>query len=133
MTATSTIESVMTPYPYTIDIDAHVGSAKSVLAQFGIHHLPVTEDGQLAGVVTASGLKRAADQGLNVAVGSAARVRDFVSREILIVAPDTPLPEVVMRMADQHAEAVFVVRDAALLGIFTLSDACRRYAQLLTS
>lgn len=129
---TPTIESVMTPYPYTIEIDAHVGGAVSVLAQFGIHHLPVTEGGQLVGVVTAWGLKHAAERGLNVAVGSATRVRDVLSREIMTVAPGAPLPEVLLRMADQHVEATLVVRDAELLGIYTLTDACRHYARLLS-
>lgn len=131
MTATPTIESVMTPYPYTIEIDAHVGGAKSVLAQFGIHHLPVTEAGKLVGVVTAWGLKRAAEQGVDVTVGSATRVRDVLGREILTVAPDASLPDVLIRMADQHAEATLIMRDAKLLGIFTMTDACRHYAQLL--
>jgi acetoin utilization protein AcuB len=130
---TPTIESVMTPYPYSIEIDAHVGSAKSVLAQFGIHHLPVTDGGQLVGVVTEWGLKQAAERGVNISVGSATLVRDVLSREILTVAPDVSLPDILVRMADQHAEATLVVRDTSLLGIFTMTDVCRHYARLLLS
>jgi CBS domain-containing protein len=35
----------MTPFPYAIDIDAALTAAQALMAEHGIRHLPVTEDG----------------------------------------------------------------------------------------
>ncbi len=93
MSARATIETVMTPYPYSIDIDAHATSARSLMAQFKIHHLPVTEEDKPVGVVSEWGIRRAEEKGLDLSVGGAARVRDICSRNILIVAPDDILTD----------------------------------------
>ena len=131
MAALPAIESVMTPYPYTIEIGSHATSAKSMLVQFGIHHLPVTDGERLVGVVTDWGIKRAMAQGWDISVGGGTLVRDIYSQEVLVATPDTPLPEVLQRMAEEHAEAALIARDGKLIGIFTMTDACRHYAQLL--
>jgi acetoin utilization protein AcuB len=131
MVALPAIESAMSSYPYSIEIGSHANSARSMLKQFGIHHLPVTEGEQLIGVITSWGIERAIAQGWDISVGSSTLVRDIYSHEVLVVAPETPLPEVLKRMADEHAEATLITRDGKLIGIFTMTDACRRYAQLL--
>ena len=132
MAALPAIESVMTPYPYTVEIGSHATSAKSMLAQFDIHHLPVTDGERLVGVITDWGIKRAMAEGWDVSVGSGTLVRDVYSQEVLVVEPGTPLPFVLQRIADEHDEAALVVRDGKLQGIFTMTDACRHYAKLLT-
>jgi acetoin utilization protein AcuB len=126
-----TIESVMTPYPYSIDIDAHASAAHTMMAQLKIHHLPVKEGEQLVGVVSEWGLRRAAERGWDTATGGAAKVRDVCSREIHIVGPDAPLAGVLRHMAGKHIETVLVARNGKLAGIFTFTDACRRYAERL--
>ncbi|MHB8454365.1 MAG: CBS domain-containing protein [Acidiferrobacterales bacterium] len=131
MPARATMEMVMTPYPYSIDIDAHALSAQSLMAQFKIHHLPVTAKGQPVGVVSEWGIRRAEEKGLDLSVGGAARVRDVCSRNILIVAPDDILIDVLGLMANRHVEAVLILLVGTLKGIYTFTDACRGYAALL--
>ncbi|HEX9628145.1 MAG TPA: CBS domain-containing protein [Acidiferrobacterales bacterium] len=133
MAAQPTVESAMTAYPYAIEIDDHAASARSMMAQFRIHHLPVTEGGRLVGVVSEWGIKRAVELGHDLSTGGATRVRDVYSADVLRVAPDEPLVAVLEQMAARHAQTVMVVRDDALLGIFTFTDACRHYAELLRS
>jgi acetoin utilization protein AcuB len=128
-----TIESVMTPYPYSIDIDAHAGTANTMMAQLKIHHLPVTEGEKLVGVVSGWALKQAAALGLDTSVGGAAKVREVCSKKIHVAAPDELLADVLSHMAEQHVETVLVARHGKLIGIFTFTDACRRYAELLRS
>ena len=127
------IETVMTPYPYSIDSDAHAGTAWSMLNQLRIHHLPVRDGQRVLGVVTDRDLKRAQMLGQDLTANSDVHVADVCSREVYIVAPETPLIEVLEHMAGQHQDAALVVRQGQLVGIFTYSDVCRRYAELLRS
>lgn len=50
------IASIMTPTPHTIDSSARLVDAMLYMTQKGCHHLPVTSDGKLAGIVTTSDL-----------------------------------------------------------------------------
>lgn len=126
-----TIESVMTPYPYSIEVDAAAASAKALMTQFNVHRLPVTEDGAVVGVVSEWGIKKAAEGGWDVSPGSVARVRDVYTREVYTVAPEEPLVDVLAMMAAKNIETVVVVRAGKLTGIFTSGDACKRYAEML--
>jgi len=47
---------------------------------------------------------------------------DLVPREPLVVAPSTPLGEVLSRMADRNVGCAIVVRDHQVAGIFTERD-----------
>jgi len=126
-----TIESVMTPYPYSIEADAHAGAARSMLEQFRIRHLPVHEGDRLVGVVSERDLKRAAEMGWDVTLGGSARVGDICTKDVYIVRPEEPLVDVLQHMATQHVDSVLIARHGKLAGIFTFTDACRHCAELL--
>lgn len=132
MTAGATIESAMTPYPYSIEISAHISSAKTMLSQFGIRHLPVTEGEKLAGIITLRDIRRAEACGFDTSVGSDIRVEKLCSRDIYIVSPEEPLASVVRQMAERYIGSALVARNGRLAGIFTFSDALKRYADLLS-
>ena len=57
---TMTVREFMTPVPHTIDADATVGEALDVMLTKGFRHLPVTESGALAGIVSMTDLVQAA-------------------------------------------------------------------------
>lgn len=132
MTAGATIESAMTPYPYSIELSAHISSAKAMLAQFGIRHLPVTDGDKLAGIITLRDIRRAEACGVDTSVGSDMRVEKLCSRDVYIVGPEEPLASVVRQMAERYIGSTLVARNGRLAGIFTSSDALKRYADLLT-
>ena len=46
------IKTVMTPFPYSIEPKAPVKEAQDIMVDHGIHHLPVTEEGELAGMIS---------------------------------------------------------------------------------
>lgn len=50
------IAAVMTPNPETIDADSTLFDATLLMTRRGYHHLPVTGDGRLAGMITTSDL-----------------------------------------------------------------------------
>ena len=131
MSREAIIESVMTPYPYSIEAEAHVSSAKAMLAQFKIRHLPVQDGGKWIGVISERHLQTAEDLGTDMSVSSNVRVRDLCRRKPYVVEPGAPLMHVVHYMAAQYFDAVLVVKNGKLLGIFTCSDALQRYADML--
>jgi CBS domain-containing protein len=49
-------------------------------------------------------------------------IGDLAPREPLVVAPSTPLGEVLWRMADRNVGCAIVVRDHQVAGIFTERD-----------
>ena len=55
------IKDVMTPFPYSIDAGKPLDDALSMLRQHEIHHLPVTREGKLFGLVLMSDILAAAD------------------------------------------------------------------------
>ena len=56
---TMTVREFMTSEPRTIDADATVGEALDVMLTKGFRHLPVTESGTLAGIVSMTDLVQA--------------------------------------------------------------------------
>lgn len=131
MAQPGTIESVMTPFPYSIEADAHAGTALSMLNQMHIHHLPVREGEHVIGIVSDRDLMRAKLLGQDLSPTSNLRVADICARNVYIAEPDTPIVSVLRRMADENRDVVLVTRAGQLIGIFTFIDACRRYADLL--
>jgi acetoin utilization protein AcuB len=127
-----TIDSVMTTYPYSIEADAHVSSARAMLTQFKIRHLPVQDGAKWVGVISERHLQIAEDLGTDMSVSSNVRIRDLCRRRAYIVEPDELLAHVVRYMAAQYFDSVLVVKDGKLLGIFTFTDALKHYADLLT-
>ncbi len=56
---TMTVREFMTSEPRTIDADATVGEALDLMLTAGFRHLPVTESGTLAGIVSMTDLVQA--------------------------------------------------------------------------
>lgn len=120
----------MTPFPHSVEVGAPVSEAAAAMEEHEIRHLPVTDQGTLVGVVSERevGLVRERQR------GSAAPdppVGEVCLREALIVDLGEPLDDVLLQMADGHFDAALVVRRTRLAGIFTVTDACRGYGDLL--
>ena len=56
---TMTVREFMTMEPHTVDADSTVGEALDVMLTKGFRHLPVTESGVLAGIVSMTDLVQA--------------------------------------------------------------------------
>src|SRR3989344_5790979 len=94
--------------------------------------LPVTDGEKLAGIITLRDIRRAEACGVDTSVGSDMRVEKLCSRDIYIVSPQEPLANVVRQMAERYIGSALVARNGRLAGIFTSSDALKRYADLLS-
>ena len=81
------VKSVMTPFPYSIDLDETLDRAQEMM--------------------------------------------DLVHLETYVVDLSTPLDAVLLHMAREHIELALVVKEERLAGIFTLTDACKQFAECL--
>jgi acetoin utilization protein AcuB len=128
-----TVKVAMTPFPWSIDIEAPLSDAREMMDEHEIHHLPVTEHGGLVGVIS----------GREVALGTAiAEARD-PRREALVreacvlhayaVEDTEPLDGVLAIMAHERLGSALVTRRGKLVGVLTVTDACRLLAEWLRS
>jgi acetoin utilization protein AcuB len=131
MPAIPRIEAVMTPLPVSIGIDARITEARELMVEHDIRHLPVTEDGEIVGVVTQRDIGLVLDPDGDLPFDRELRVRTICMPDAYVVPPETPLDTVVAEMARRRIGSALVARASRLLGIFTATDACRLYADTL--
>jgi len=118
----------MTPFPYAVERGATVNKALEIMRDHGIHHLPVTEDGELTGMVSSRDIQLLVarqDSAEDIMVG------DVMSEETFTVDLSERLDSVLHRMAEHHLRAVVVTRKDKLVGIFTQIDACAKFAEFM--
>lgn len=125
MKAIPAVKAVMTPFPYSIDADASIDSARRLMHEHGIRHLPVTEGGAIVGVVSERDLAvftavRAGRRGAR-----APAVRQVYTADPYVVDLSEPLDNVLAVMAERHIGSAIVTRKGRLAGVFTATDACR--------
>jgi acetoin utilization protein AcuB len=125
------IFAYMTPFPYSVDVDAPLAEAHAFLRARHIRHLPVTERGQLAGVLTDRDIKLALGPDLGSPPERELSVRDVFQPEPYVVDSGAPLFSVAKTMAERHLGSALVTRGDRLVGIFTTTDACRALARVL--
>jgi acetoin utilization protein AcuB len=125
------ILAYMTPFPYSVEADAPLGEAHAFMRERRIRHLPVTDRGQLAGVLTDRDIKLALGPDLGSPPERELAVRDVFQSESYVVDAATPLLTVAATMAERHVGSALVTRNDKLVGIFTTTDACRALARVL--
>jgi acetoin utilization protein AcuB len=125
------ILAYMTPFPYSIDVGAPLAEARTFLRERQIHHLPVTRDGTLAGILTDRDIKLALGPDLDSPPERELSVRDVFQPESYVVDASDLLEDVAAAMAERHIGSALVTRGGKLVGIFTTTDACRALARVL--
>lgn len=126
------IKSVMTPFPYSVSLDAPLSVARSLMREHGIRHLAVKDDaGELVGVLTDRDLKLVLGPYVSSGANEKAVVRYAYIPGAYTVELNTPLDQVVATMAERRIGSALVTKQGRLAGIFTAVDACRLFADLL--
>jgi CBS domain-containing protein len=125
------IKSVMTPFPWSVDEDATVAQAQEFMRQHRIHHLPVTRDGRLVGLVSDRDIKLVLGPDFAYPGATETRVRDVMVRDAYVVDLEARLDEVLQHMAAHQVGSAIVTREDRLAGVFTTTDACRQFAEFL--
>ena len=125
------VASVMTPFPYSIDVDDSLRRARALMVEHQIRHLPVLRGRALVGVLSDRDLKRALDPRLGLPPEDELFVRDVYVPDPYVVDPHTALDVVLDHMAGHHVGSALVTSHGRLAGIFTATDACRLYCDHL--
>jgi acetoin utilization protein AcuB len=112
----------MTPFPHSIDAGESLAAAEREMARHGIRHLPVRRDGELVGVVSDRDLKRTMGRGC---------VEDVMTAGPYVADIREELQVVLATMAERHIGCALVLKEGRLAGIYTTTDACRGFAELL--
>ena len=125
------IRSFMTPNPVCVSSHDTLATARKIMADHHIRHLPVVDQQEPVGVVSSRDLD------------AIERYRDVDPKQVEVyeamapvpffVYPDTPLEQVVGAMAANRYGSALVVEDGKLVGIFTTVDALRATIALCTT
>ena len=125
------IVSVMTPFPYSIDIDDTLDRAVEMMQSHHIRHLPVSETGQLVGVISDRDITVVTEPSRGYRSADNLKVRQVCILHGYAVEVSEPLDNVLLHMAQQHIGSALVTKRGKLVGIFTVTDACRCFGEYL--
>lgn len=128
MSTVLTVGDVMTPDPYSIDINEDVIAARTFMQRYDIRHLAVSEDGKIVGILS--------DRDIQFALGWNSEKQNLTIRNLFTGDPytvgiSTPLQVVAQSMWEDHIGSALVVQNERVVGIFTAMDACRELARSL--
>lgn len=115
-----TAGDIMSSPVRTVSRDMTMGEAGRLMATWGHGGLPVTEAGELIGLVTRKDVDKALRHGL-----AHAPLTGFMAREPITVAPELDLTGLERLLGGSGIGRVPVVRDGVLLGIVTRKDLLR--------
>lgn len=123
--------TVMTPFPYSINANASLAEAQEIMDRHSFGHLPVTRDDDIAGLLSERDLQRSHLVGHPLTGEEELKVGDICSPRPYICDVSDPLARVLEVMAEKRLDAVLVLKDGDMVGIFTAIDACRVLAETI--
>jgi acetoin utilization protein AcuB len=123
------IRKFMSTTPHTIEGGQSMSQAHMLMETQQIRHLPVLAGGKLVGIITQSDLHLV--EALSAVDPNLVRVDVVMTRDVYVVTPDAPLDEVVQEMARHKYGSTIVVDHHTVVGVFTIVDVCRAFAEML--
>jgi CBS domain-containing protein len=121
----------MTPFPYSIDVDAPLEEAHALMRKHHFRHLPVTSAQAIVGVLTDRDINLVLEPDFGSSDERELRVRDAYLERPCVVPASTPVASVARTMAENRLGSAIVTKHDKLVGIFTVTDACRALAEVL--
>jgi CBS domain-containing protein len=125
------LASAMTPFPYSIAVDAPLDDARVMMEEHGIHHLPVTENHDVVGIITQRDIVAAMARRKSRGRSTKLAVSDIYVPEVYMVDLNETIRNVLVEMAERHIGSAVVTRHGKLAGVFTTIDVCRCFAEFL--
>jgi len=121
----------MTPFPHSIDVDAPLEDAHKLMRGRRFRHLPVISGGEIVGVLTDRDIKLVLGPDFGSPDERELTVRDAYVERACIVPASTPVAKVARVMAQNRIGSAIVTKHGKLVGIFTVTDACRALAEII--
>lgn len=128
-----TVATTMTPFPHAIDMNEPLAQARAMMQEQGFHHLPVTEGGQVIGILSENELRHVGGPFSGMSAMSDLMVKDICNTRVFTIDIHDRLDLVLSIMAEKHIDAAVVTRMGKLAGILTASDCMRKFAEVLES
>ncbi len=125
------IIAFMTPFPHSVDVDAPLAAAHKMMREGGFRHLPVTCNGRIVGILSDRDIRLVLGPDFGSPDERELIVRDAYVDKPCVVPASTPVATVARTMAEHHIGSAIVTKNDKLVGIFTVTDACRALAEVL--
>ena len=123
------IKNFMTQSPHAIGHDQSLKLAHERMVQWGMHHLPVLDGGELVGVLSER------DIALLAAISpkrvEEATAEEAMSTEPYAVEPNSTIEAVTTHMAEHKLACAVVMDHHKVVGVFTATDALGLLARVL--
>jgi acetoin utilization protein AcuB len=119
----------MTPAPLTVGPTSTLAEAHAVMRAHRVRHLPVLAAGRLVGIVSQRDLMLI--ETLPGVEAAEVPVEDAMTREVFVVGSRSPLAAVAGALAERKLGSAVVMDDGRVVGVFTVTDACRALTRLL--
>jgi len=134
------IEKIMTKAPHTIEANRSVGAVLSLFREQGISHVPVIDDGKLAGIISIQDIlehifQPQRRQTLGEIVGEkvpliSVSAKGIMRKPVITASPETNLKEAEKKMHDFDISCLVVTAKEKLVGIVTKLDFLEPISQL---
>ena len=126
-----TVAEVMTPSPKTISVNEKIINAKRIMSSNAIRHVPVTEGGEVVGILSDRDIKLG-----EALYGRKAFNEEVGVKQVCVFNPYTveekeDLEKVLQLMAKKRIGSALVNKNGRLSGILTTIDICRAFARHL--
>ena len=123
----TTVGSYMTRTPHTIGAEQTLRTARQLMSQHHVRHLPVLHGGDLVGVLSEREV-----QSFEALPGSSLlTVEEAMVPDVYVTSGDAPLEAVAAEMARRRVGSAIVVEGSDVVGVFTAVDAYRALADAL--
>ncbi len=121
----------MTPFPHSVDVMDSLEAARQRMVEHNFRHLPVMSAGALVGVLTDRDIKLLLGSRYPHPRADQLKVCDACVEQPFVVPASSPVAEVARLMAEKHIGCTLITKHDKLVGIFTVTDACRALAEIL--
>ncbi len=138
----TTVEKIMTKAPQVIEGNRSVGAVLSLFREHGVSHVPVVDEGKLAGIISIQDIieqifQPRQKQTLGEIVGEKVPVlsipaKGIMAQPVITVTSDTSLREAEEKMHAQNVSSLVVLSKDRLAGILTKLDFLEPISQLET-
>ena len=132
------VKELMTKKVFTVTPEDKVDKVFILINFEAIRHIPVVEDGEVAGILSDRDLKKilgpkkqkvVTEDGTTVMI-RARKVRTLMSRNVTIIGPDEKASDAAAIMAKRKIGCLPVVKNKKLVGIITSTDILRAFVKL---
>lgn len=117
----TTAAQLMSAPVKTVSPDTSIAEAGKIMLRYGHTGFPVVgQDREIVGIIS----RRDVDKAMHHGLGHAP-VKGYMSRRVVAISPDVPLPEIQRLLIEHQIGRLPVVEDGKLLGIVSRTDILR--------